>query len=42
MRILIAEDEAKARRYLAQGLQEHGFSVVLAEDGNVAMSLLDS
>lgn len=42
MRILIAEDEAKARRYLAQGLQENGFSVVLAENGDVAMSLLDS
>ncbi len=42
MRILIAEDEAKARRYLAQGLQEQGFSVVLAQDGDVAMSLLDS
>ncbi|MDQ6647648.1 MAG: response regulator transcription factor [Pseudomonadota bacterium] len=42
MRILVAEDEAKARRYLAQGLQEQGFSVVLAQDGDVAMSLLDS
>lgn len=39
-RILVAEDEAKARRYLAEGLQEHGFSVVLAEDGDVAMALL--
>jgi two-component system copper resistance phosphate regulon response regulator CusR len=42
MRILIAEDEAKARRYLAQGLREHGFSVVLAEDGDVALALLKS
>lgn len=42
MRILIAEDEAKARRYLAQGLQEHGFSVVLAEDGDEAMVLVKS
>ena len=42
MRILIAEDEAKARRYLAQGLQEHGFSVVLAEDGDEAMTLVKS
>lgn len=42
MRILIAEDEAKARRYLAQGLREHGFSVVLAEDGDTAMTLAKS
>lgn len=42
MRILVAEDEAKARRYLAEGLQEHGFSVVLAEDGDEAMALLQA
>jgi DNA-binding response OmpR family regulator len=42
MRILIAEDEAKARRYLTQGLQEHGFSVVIAKDGDVALTLLRS
>lgn len=40
MRILIAEDEAKARRYLAQGLGEQGFSVELAEDGNQALMRL--
>ncbi|TAM92878.1 MAG: response regulator [Rhodanobacteraceae bacterium] len=40
MRILVAEDEAKARRYLAQGLGEQGFSVALAEDGNQALMLL--
>ena len=40
MRILIAEDEAKARRYLAQGLGEQGFTVELAEDGNAALTLL--
>lgn len=40
MRILIAEDEAKARRYLAQGLGEQGYVVELAEDGNTAMTLL--
>jgi len=40
MRILVAEDEPKARRYLAQGLGEHGFTVELAEDGNSALTLL--
>jgi heavy metal response regulator len=40
MRILVAEDEPKARRYLAQGLGEEGFSVELAEDGIVALALL--
>jgi len=40
MRILVAEDEAKARRYLARGLSEQGFSVTLAEDGNQALILL--
>jgi two-component system copper resistance phosphate regulon response regulator CusR len=40
MRILVAEDEAKARRYLAKGLGEQGFSVDLAEDGHSALTLL--
>ncbi|TAM03423.1 MAG: response regulator, partial [Rhodanobacter sp.] len=40
MRILIAEDEAKARRYLAQGLTEQGYTVALAEDGHTALTLL--
>lgn len=40
MRILIAEDEAKARRYLAQGLTEQGYTVELAEDGHTALTLL--
>ncbi len=40
MRILVAEDEAKARRYLSQGLGEQGYSVTLAEDGNQALSFL--
>lgn len=39
-RILVAEDETKARRYLEEGLREHGFAVVLAEDGDEAMALL--
>ncbi len=40
MRILVAEDEAKARRYLAKGLGEQGFTVELAEDGHCALTLL--
>lgn len=40
MRILIAEDEAKARRYLAQGLREQGFTVEAVEEGNAALTLL--
>jgi two-component system copper resistance phosphate regulon response regulator CusR len=40
MRILIAEDEAKARRYLTQGLREHGFTVEAVEEGNAALTLL--
>ena len=40
MRILIAEDEAKTQRYLAQGLREEGVSVELTSDGNDALDLL--
>lgn len=40
MRILVAEDEAKARRYLAQGLGEQGYTVELAEDGHSALTVL--
>lgn len=40
MRVLIAEDEAKTRRYLAQGLLEQGFTVDAVEDGNAALALL--
>ena len=40
MRILIAEDEAKTRRYVAQGLRELGFAVEAVEDGQVALGLL--
>lgn len=39
MRVLIAEDEAKTRRYLAQGLSENGWNVELAEDGTSALIL---
>lgn len=40
MRILIAEDEAKTRRYVTQGLRELGFVVEVVEDGKAALSLL--
>jgi two-component system copper resistance phosphate regulon response regulator CusR len=40
MRILIAEDEAKTRRYLIQGLRESGFTAEAVEDGNAALTLL--
>lgn len=40
MRILLAEDEAKTRRYVAQGLSELGFTVDAVEDGQVALGLL--
>jgi two-component system copper resistance phosphate regulon response regulator CusR len=40
MRILIAEDEAKTRRYLMQGLRESGFTAEAVEDGNAALTLL--
>lgn len=39
MRVLVVEDEAKMRRYLAQGLRENGASVELCEDGAVALAL---
>lgn len=40
MRILIAEDEAKTRRYLEQGLREQGFSVETTGNGGDALLLL--
>ncbi|MDE2264711.1 MAG: heavy metal response regulator transcription factor [Alphaproteobacteria bacterium] len=40
MRVLIAEDEPKTRRFLAQGLREEGISVELTEDGSDALVLL--
>ncbi|NII11186.1 response regulator [Oleiagrimonas sp. C23AA] len=39
MRILIAEDEPKTHRYLAQGLKEHGHVVEVAGDGIAALKL---
>lgn len=40
MRILVADDEPKARRYLAQGLREQGFAVEVVEEGNTALTML--
>lgn len=40
MRVLIAEDEKKTRRYLLQGLRELGFSVEAVSDGSAALILL--
>lgn len=39
MRVLIAEDESKMRRYLAQGLRENGASVETCGDGTIALAL---
>lgn len=39
MRILIAEDEAKTRRYLAQGLRENACNVEAVGDGRTALEL---
>lgn len=40
MRVLIAEDEPKTRRYLQQGLRELGFTVEAVGDGVAASILL--
>lgn len=39
MRILVAEDDAKTQRHLAQGLREGGWNVEVAGDGLSALSL---
>jgi len=39
MRLLIIEDERKARDYLKKGLAEHGFIVDTAEDGTTGLHL---
>jgi len=39
MRILVIEDEKKARDYLAKGLSENGFVVDCAEDGDSGLHL---
>lgn len=40
MKILIVEDDPKARSYLAKGLSESGMSCTLAPDGATALRLL--
>ena len=39
MRLLVAEDDAKAARFLVQGLEEEGHAVDVAADGNTAAQL---
>ena len=38
MRVLVVEDEAKIARFIAKGLQEEGYAVDIASDGEEAMS----
>ncbi len=38
MRVLVVEDEAKIARFIAKGLQEEGYDVDIASDGEEAMS----
>ena len=40
--ILIAEDEKKIADALKQGLEENGFSVQVAYDGNIALKIFRS
>ncbi|MEN9021470.1 MAG: response regulator transcription factor [Verrucomicrobiales bacterium] len=39
MRILVVEDQAKIADFVKKGLEEHGFVVELARDGNTAYEL---
>jgi DNA-binding response OmpR family regulator len=39
MRVLVAEDDAKAARFLVQGLEEEGHAVDVASDGETAARL---
>jgi len=39
MRLLVAEDDTKAARFLVQGLEEEGHAVDIAADGNSASQL---
>ena len=39
MRLLVAEDDTKAARFLVQGLEEEGHAVDIAADGNAAAPL---
>jgi DNA-binding response OmpR family regulator len=38
MRVLVVEDEAKIARFISKGLQEEGYAVDIASDGEEAMS----
>ncbi len=40
IKILVVEDEPKVASVLKQGLEEQGYSVILAEDGQEAISLI--
>ncbi|MDQ3536348.1 MAG: response regulator transcription factor [Bacteroidota bacterium] len=40
MKILVVEDEPKVASVLKQGLEEQGYSVILADDGQEAISLI--
>ncbi len=42
MKILVVEDERKIAEFVRKGLEEQGFTVVLCEDGDIAMGLLTS
>ncbi len=39
MRLLVADDDALLREILAEGLEQAGFEVVVAEDGAIALEL---
>lgn len=39
MKILIIEDDATTREFVAKGLQEHGYAVDQAEDGNKGLMM---
>ncbi|MFY0100205.1 response regulator, partial [Acinetobacter baumannii] len=41
MQLLLVEDDMKAARLLAQGLQEEGFAVTVAHSAEEALALLD-
>jgi DNA-binding response OmpR family regulator len=40
MQILVVEDERKVANFIRQGLEEEGYAVELAADGNTALDLL--
>ncbi|MBI3142133.1 MAG: response regulator transcription factor [Bacteroidetes bacterium] len=42
MRVLIVEDEASVLQFIRQGLEEHGFEVDVAYDGEIGLKLAQS